>query len=213
MAFLKKLQKYEQLQLIYMPGVPEIREADEDARDPDLPAPKAECIKLYLPSDLTAEQRSTACLRSLADVEAKMRHGQCTDALMDMRARLHTQAHVIFYRNANTVGQRAATRSATLIGRVGERIARAAAKYRDAYSALVRLKGPSYAPEFQALNERDINSRCGVESDIAAIKKLRRADSSRGTHNEPSTAQLRGAVSWIWKVGGGLSGTELHDCK
>ncbi|KAJ6454065.1 hypothetical protein C8R47DRAFT_1083232 [Mycena vitilis] len=161
----KKLRTFERLQAVYMPGVAALREAAEEKRDSELPAPKAEDIKLWLPSDLSVSERRSACARGVAEGEAKLRHGQCVDSLDNVRSRLHTQKHLITWRNSNSVGQRAATRSATLIGRVGDRLARVADKYRRARLALIALKGADFAPQFKELKPADMNVNVEEESD------------------------------------------------
>jgi hypothetical protein len=184
-SFLKKLRTFERMQAIFMPGVAALKEEAEERRDPDLPPPKAEEIKLWLLSDLTASQRRTACRKGLAEVEAKLRRGQCVDALDVLRSRLHAQKHIITWRNSNAVGQRAATRSATLIGRVGDRISRVAAKYRRAREALIALKGASFAPEFKVLEAADLTTSVEEENDSTARRKLARLGSSKLARNEP----------------------------
>ncbi|KAJ7831676.1 hypothetical protein B0H13DRAFT_1915348 [Mycena leptocephala] len=143
MAFLRKLRTFERLQAVYMPGVAALRQAAEDARDHDQPPPKAEDIKLWLPSDLPAAPTPYA----------------------------ETSDH---WRDSGSVGQRAATRSATLIGRVGDRISRVAAKYRGARTALIALKGPAFAPQFKELKPGDMNVNAEEESDALSRKKLGR---------------------------------------
>ncbi|KAF7310141.1 CxC2 domain-containing protein [Mycena indigotica] len=171
----------------------------------------AENIRLYLPSQLTAEQRKQACLRAATNAEAKLWLGQCADALAALRGSLHTQAHVIYWRNANAVGQKSSTRSATLISRIGQQVERKAAKYRDAQAALVALKGASYAPQFRKLEPGDVNHRPGVENDVVSMKHLASADSTRASRNEPTTTAIQGKVSWIWSAGAGAGAGELHD--
>ncbi|KAJ7104597.1 hypothetical protein C8R44DRAFT_887052 [Mycena epipterygia] len=210
-AFLKKLRTYERLQTIYAPGVAALREVAEDARDPDLPPPRAEDIKLWMGSELTAAQRRSACRKGVVEAEAKLRKAQCDDSLDNLRSRLHAQRHLITWRNSNAVGQRGTTRSAMLIGRVGDRIARVAGKYRRAREALITLKGAAFAPQFRDLKQEDMNVNPEEESDAAARKKLGRLGSSRRARNEPSNTKK--TFSWIWTVGGGPGGndTQLHD--
>ncbi|KAF7288624.1 CxC2 domain-containing protein [Mycena indigotica] len=209
-TFFRKHKTFLRLQLTYMPGVEDIRMADEAARDPDAAPPKAEFVKLYLPSQLPADRRSSACGRGVLEAEVKLRVGQCGDALRELRAALNTQTHLIYWRNENSVGQRSATRSASLISRVGETIAKAAAKYRDSQAALVAIKGSTFAPQFRPLLDIDINARPGVENDIEAMKRLAGADSSRVGRNVPSQVTLNRTVSWIWTTGGS-SASDLHD--
>ncbi|KAJ6460704.1 hypothetical protein C8R47DRAFT_1226206 [Mycena vitilis] len=209
-TFLKKLRTFVRLQAIFMPGVVALKESAEEARDADSPPPKAEDIKLWMPSELGPEVRRRACRRGVAEAEAKLRRAQCVDALDVVRSRLHAQTHLISWRNANSVGQGASTRSATLIGRVGDRIARVAAKYRAARAAMIALKGEAYAPEFKVLQPADLNTYLEEESDTAARRKLSRLGSSKRARNEPSSKKK--TFSWIWTVNGGPGEdeTQLH---
>jgi hypothetical protein len=210
-SFLRKLKTFEKLQLVYMPGVVVMRDEAENARDPDVPPPKAEDIKLWMPSELTAAVRRATCARGVVEIEAKVRGSQCQDALDNLRSRLHAQKHLILWRNSNSAGQRAATRSATLIGRVGDRIARVAAKYRHAREALIALKGVDHAPQYKELRPADLNTNLEEESDAKARKKLNRLGSTKRVRNEPSNAKA--AFSWIWTVGGGPGEDEEQLCE
>ncbi|KAF7288924.1 CxC2 domain-containing protein [Mycena indigotica] len=209
-ALLKKLKSWEQLQLSYMPGAEELRIAEDNRRPAEVAPPKAELTKLYFPSDIVLPQRNVICARGVIEAEAKLRMGQCADALTSLRGYLYTQAHLVYWRNANSVGQKQSTRSATLLARVGERIRRVSAKYRRAYEALVALKGVDFAPQFRKLEPGDINKRAEVEKDIQAMKKLRAAESGRASRNEPTQGALNATTSWIWTVQGGVD-QALHD--
>ncbi|KAJ7075232.1 hypothetical protein C8R43DRAFT_841893, partial [Mycena crocata] len=101
-----------------------------------------------------------------------------------------------------------ATRSATLIGRVGDRISRVVSKYKDARTALTALKGVDFAPQFKELRPSDVNVNPEEESDSKARKKLARLGSSRKARNEPSAKPK--VFSWIWTVGGGLGGRAVR---
>ncbi|KAJ7062237.1 hypothetical protein C8F01DRAFT_986513 [Mycena amicta] len=211
MALLKQMKAYEKLQLTYMPGVQALREADDARHDPDAPPPKVEDLKLYLPSDLTEEQRRTACIGRVVDTEARLRRGQCADALRDLRRRLHAQQHMVWFRDRNLVGQRSRTRSVTMMARMDEGKMRTVAKYRANQQAIVTLKGANYAPEFPKLEDSDINARSQLETDAEASGKLRNADGSRAARTEPNTNRGPKKISWIWSAGGDADQQELHD--
>ncbi|KAJ7251189.1 hypothetical protein B0H12DRAFT_1018742 [Mycena haematopus] len=210
-SLLRKLKTFERLQSTYMPGVVALREEAENLRDPEIPPPKVEDIKLWMPSELSDTARRAACSRGLSEIEAKVRRGQCQDALDNLRSRLHSQSHLIMWRNSNSTGQRAATRSATLIGRVGDRIGRIAAKYRHARAALMALKGPDFAPQFKELRESDLTTTLEAESDEVARRKLNRLGSSKRARNEPSIKKA--TMSWIWTAGGGPGEDEEQLCE
>ncbi|KAJ7650554.1 hypothetical protein FB45DRAFT_730946 [Roridomyces roridus] len=211
LSLLKKFRTYETLQDVYMPGVAQLRRGEEESRDWDAPPPKVEDLKLWLPSELTEEQRRSACRAGLGAMEARLREGQCADALKDLRARLHTQRFLVTWRNANAVGQKGSTRSATLIGRVGDRIQRVAMKYRQARTSLIALKGDGYAPQYKDLRQEDMSIGMEEENDASARKQLARLGAKK-SRNEP--APLKKHFSWIWTVAGGPSEDEdagLHD--
>ncbi|KAJ7066090.1 hypothetical protein C8F01DRAFT_1248138 [Mycena amicta] len=202
-TFFKKLNSIQRQQDVFMPGVSGLRAAEEERRDGELPAPKAEDVKLWLPSDLTELQRSWACKGSLLEVEAKLREAQCSDALVKIRGQLYTKTHLIHTRNAMAVGQAATTRSSTLIGRVGDRTHRETAKYTQAWTALRRLKGKEYAPELKELQTSDLHVRTETESDARARLRLGRLGSARRGRNEPTTTTTTEGskgVSWIWSA-------------
>ncbi|KAJ7054003.1 hypothetical protein C8F01DRAFT_1260221 [Mycena amicta] len=197
-SFFKKLKVIQQQQDFFMPGVASLRLAEEELRDGDRLPPKAEDVKLWFPSDLGETERGRACKRGLLDVEAKLRRAQCGDALGRIRSLLYTKTHLIHHRNANSVGQRATTRSGTLIGRVTDRIAREVTKYKQAWRALRCLMGPDYAPQFRELLAEDVCVRIEEESDAGARLRLGRVGAGRRARNEPTQAKGSGAVSWIW---------------
>ncbi|KAJ7067282.1 hypothetical protein C8F01DRAFT_1208404 [Mycena amicta] len=201
-TFFKKLNSIQRQQDVFMPGVAGLRAAEEERRDGELPAPKAEDVKLWLPSDLTQLQRSWACKASLREVEAKLRQAQCNDALVKIRAQLYTKTHLIHTRNAMAVGQAATTRSSTLIAQVGDRTQRETTKYTQAWTALRKLKGKEYAPELKELQTSDLHVRTETESDARARLRLGRLGEARRGRNEPTATTTEGSkgVSWIWSA-------------
>ncbi|KAJ7049774.1 hypothetical protein C8F01DRAFT_1264802 [Mycena amicta] len=210
-AFFKKLWALESNQTIFMPGVAELRAAEEDARDPDLPPPAAEKTKLWLPSDLTELDRAWACKRGLPNTEAKLREVQCAESLEKLRGHLHTKTHLIDMRNSFAIGQSATTRFGSLIGRVGGQVEREATRYRDALGALERLGRAKDAPQFKPLLDDDLRVNEEPESDAKARAALGKLGSAQRARNEPSVAKKMLPVSWIWKSGRGGDMAELHD--
>ncbi|KAJ7858228.1 hypothetical protein B0H14DRAFT_3085090 [Mycena olivaceomarginata] len=209
---LKKLATFRKLQAIYMPGAAAAIEVDEAARDADIPAPRAEHIKLYMPSDLPAAARDAACVKNLPTMEAKMREAQCGAALTVVRGRLHAKRHLIMFRNENVTGQIKSMKARTLIGEVGDRVNLSAEKYRKGHKALTALKGSEYAPHYRELRDSDIRLEGdNAESDAAAKKKLVMISAGRGARvprNAPG--QSKRTMSWLWTVKG-TSGDEEPD--
>ncbi|KAJ7066079.1 hypothetical protein C8F01DRAFT_1248123 [Mycena amicta] len=129
-ALLKKLKAFRRLQGVYMPAALELLAEEEERRDSDEPPPKAEDIKLWLPSDLSADEQKWACRPVMLDTEAQLREAQCGTSLVKLRSLLFAKSHVISHRNANIVGQRASTQYGTLLSRMTDSIWRQANRYR-----------------------------------------------------------------------------------
>ncbi|KAF7309126.1 CxC2 domain-containing protein [Mycena kentingensis (nom. inval.)] len=211
-SFFKKVNAIRKQQEVFMPGVPALRRAEEELRDADRPPPNAEDTKLWLPSDLRPTELR-ACKRGLVTVEGRLREAQCGDALVRIRSLLYQKTHLIHHRNTNVTGQRASTRSGTLIGRVTDQISREVTKYRQAWRALQTLMGADYAPEYRELQDGDLSVSVERESDAGARLRLGKVGMTRRARNEPSNASGESrAVSWIWwATRAGDEETGLHD--
>ncbi|KAJ7049316.1 hypothetical protein C8F01DRAFT_1002463 [Mycena amicta] len=209
-SFFKKLHNWETHQAVFMPAVEDLRAAEEEKRDRDVAPPLAEETKLWLPSDMTSDQRRSNCRRGLIDAELRLREGQCGDALAKLRSYLQAKHHLIDHRNANAVGQLASTRSNTLIGRINGQGQREMTKYRNARRAGMELKA-TFCPHFQVLNDDDARVGVEVQSDAAAQTALGRVGAARRVRNEPTVPKVIKPVSWIWSVGGEPDSQELHD--
>ncbi|KAJ7186909.1 hypothetical protein C8R46DRAFT_1206901 [Mycena filopes] len=212
-AFFSKLRKFRKLQAAYMPGALQELEEEEDARDSDLPPPKAEDVLLFLPSGLREAWRA-GCRAGLSRMEEKLREGQCRDGLVRLRSALHAKGHLLMWRDDSVVGQRAATRANTLIEQVGERVDTAATKYRRAREALISLTGTEAsecwrelrAADIQLDEEREVDTAARKRLGIIGSKKARRRGAGRISSKDKS-------FSWIWTAGGGPGEdeAELHD--
>ncbi|KAJ7721966.1 hypothetical protein DFH07DRAFT_783991 [Mycena maculata] len=214
-AFFVKLSKFRKLQEVYMPAAVREVEREEDLRDADLPPPKAEEVKLYLPSGLGTSEREEGCRKGLAAMEAKLREGQCRDALIQMRSRLHAKRHLITYRDTAVAGQHAATWAYTLIERVGERVDALATKYRRAREALIALQGRAACGHLKELKAGDIQLDEEQEVDARVQRKLGEISSKSSRRQGGGLSSKEKMFSWIWTEGGGpgRDEEELHDCK
>ncbi|KAL0948514.1 hypothetical protein HGRIS_011074 [Hohenbuehelia grisea] len=78
---LSKIQRFCELQAIHMPGAIRAIEAEEAARDSESLPPTAENIRLWLPSDLSKDQRKGGCSARLVKMETELCVVQCSDML------------------------------------------------------------------------------------------------------------------------------------
>jgi hypothetical protein len=225
LAFVAKLRKFRELQAVYTPGAVRMMQKEEISRDPDLPAPSPEHIKLWLPSELPpAERTGSGCQRNVVDMEVTLREGQAENALVSIRGWLHCKHFLINFKNKNLTGQKKTTRVHTIIAQLGARIELTTRKYRDARAALTSLRGEEYAPHLKLLKASDItlegeearDSSEAAKSDREALKRMARVG-GRSTQPLRSDASAKKApgISWIWLANNGLDVSEedLHDCK
>ncbi|KAK6975118.1 CxC2 domain-containing protein [Favolaschia claudopus] len=215
-SLLVKLSKFRSLQKIYMPGAAAVLEHHEAQRDPDAPPPRAEAVKLFMPSEMVAATPLDplhGCVAGLLEMEAKLRVAQCENSLALLRSRLHAKRHLITFRNANVIGQNLSTRARTLIGDIGDRVDSYANRYRQGRTALIALKGADAYPHLRELKDDDVQLDGDAgESDSAARKKLAMIGSGRGARaprNAPGSS--RRVMSWIWTAPGALDEETMHD--
>ncbi|KAJ7023334.1 hypothetical protein C8F04DRAFT_1271538 [Mycena alexandri] len=211
-AFFSKLGRWRKLQAVYMSAAVRELEEAEDVRDPDLPPPVAEEVKLYLPSGLRQADREEGCRKGLPAMEAKLREGQCRDSISALRSRLHAKRHLLNYRDESVVGQRAATRAYTLMERIGERVDAVSGKYRRARGALIALRGAAACESYRELRPSDVQLDEEREVDAKARKKLG-SIGSKYRRQGPALSSKNKTFSWIWTGGGGPGEdeTELHE--
>lgn len=81
LSLLAKIKKFRKLQLVYMPGAVHALALEEAMQDSETSLPKAENIKLWMPSDLPTSERIEGCKPELPDMEVRLREAQCSDAL------------------------------------------------------------------------------------------------------------------------------------
>ncbi|KAF9782109.1 hypothetical protein BJ322DRAFT_1009547 [Thelephora terrestris] len=141
---MRQIRRWQQAQLIYMPGAAMVflpahdHDADEDdAKDSEM----AENIPLTLPSKVESTRRDTICLHRVTEYEQQLRLAQLQDSLIELR-RARRVRHTLLMNHQTQIagqGQRANTKSRTIISSIEERIYKFAQRYRAAYNALVQL--------------------------------------------------------------------------
>ncbi|KAJ7176163.1 hypothetical protein C8R43DRAFT_1084657 [Mycena crocata] len=210
-ALLVKIAKFRTLQRVYMPGAATVLEEAEGERDTDIAPPKPEVVRLFMPSQMPADERDAlrGCVAGLLGMEEKLRVAQCANSLVSLRARLHAKGHLIGFRNSNITGQVAATKARTLIELVGERAEGYAKRYRRGWVALMALKGAEAYPQFRQLLSSDVQLDGDPgESDARAIKKLGMLSSGRNREPRHLAGTTRRVMSWIWTAAGALDDKE-----
>ncbi|KAK7053871.1 CxC2 domain-containing protein [Favolaschia claudopus] len=214
-SFFVKLARFRKVQGVYMPGAGEQLLEDEETRNPDLPPPLAEDVRIYLPSELPARRREV-CAEKLREREARLRRGVLADSVAKLRRSLLAKHHLVDWREG-AVGQRGTTRAATLVKRVEERIEWIAKGYKRSRDALVGLVGLGEC-DWRELRADDLRIEEELEDDTAARRRLgnvgsqtreRRISKAAGKRSkEKGKTKKKHKMSWIWTSGGGPGGDE-----
>ncbi|KAF9020723.1 hypothetical protein BDZ89DRAFT_1138473 [Hymenopellis radicata] len=209
---LRSVQKFRELQAIHMPNVSELLAKDPNPTgEPIL----AENIKLWMPSDVPAQDRDTFVKPYLVRMETLLQREQCSNALLKMRLKLHAKNHIIRFRDKNVSGQKRSSRARTLIDRVSDQVDFFAAQYRCAQGALASLVGSGGVGEFRVLTQEDISSKFVEDHNAKAARRLARI-SGRESRLRPAVADAEDAdnygaearggskrkLSWIWTAAG-----------
>ncbi|KAF7325884.1 hypothetical protein MKEN_00439200 [Mycena kentingensis (nom. inval.)] len=217
-ALLRKIDRFRQLQLIYMPGAAAVLAAAEDARGPDTSPPFPESVDLFMPSQMpqaTDGSGPEGCLRGLAQIEEQQRVAQCQNSIAKLCRNLHSRRWLIAHRNSNLTGQRATTKTSKLFSSMSTESKLVVSRYRCGYRALEHLGRLASYPRLRLLRDQDIQINIDdAFQDIDARKKLARIGGrgSRPSRNMPGRS--RRVMSWIWTALGSWDADDeqyLHD--
>ena len=138
---MRQIRKWKELQLVYMPGaittLPQVSEDDFEDNDVET----AENVPLLLPSSLDPENRKRVCLWQVAEHERLLRLAQLQDSLIELRHARKIRRTLLVNHHVQIAGQgqRANTRSHTVLNGVENRITKFVERYCVAYQALLQL--------------------------------------------------------------------------
>ncbi|KAF7426460.1 hypothetical protein PC9H_008829 [Pleurotus ostreatus] len=169
-------------QKLYCPSASALRAGESNL--PTDPIAAVPMLNLWLPSSIGS--RAT-CPKSLQEIEWQLRHAQAHDALHDIRANLQIRVGVFQQKDRFERGQRAMTRSRSVLARLQDKIDECTERYRVARRALVSL-----APILGK----------GPQDWSNAIRELRDADIRPISAGEMRETEGRRTISWIWLVDG-----------
>jgi hypothetical protein len=197
-VLLSKIKTWIDIQHLYMPGAALLRIKDAEKSQTGGPDIKPWDIRLYLPSEVGLQ---ATCDHILQEHEWKLREAQAYDSLDEMRDSLRLSTHLFKHKKAFVRGQRPNTRARSVISRANAKSEAAAAKYRTARHALVRL-----------------GTMLGKPRDWKKVLKVLLPTDVRAM-NAPLLGESEGkrSISWIWFVTGVGEKTgedsALHNCK
>lgn len=214
------------MQIVYMPGVPEIRDGGIVASTPSAhdiinhltgrPSTQKEAVSflperecMWLPSAIPEAMRNEACIATLVQTELRMQLAVADDSLDNLRRQLRIASTIRYHSRTSGAGtsQRLGTRTQSVLQRFAEKIDRCTARYRAAYAALVSLDpNAEWKERLQPLKAEDIRSpHRDLDEDVPSSKKKARKKNDR---SRPSEGKRQ--LSWIW-LRSGPSGRPTMD--
>lgn len=198
-ALRNKLNMWLDHQKLYCPAAFVLHSGENSNSQSADPVAAVPTMNLWLPSSLGPR---TTCPTNLREIEWKLRFAQAQDALNHIRASLQIRAGVFQQKDRFERGQRAMTRSRSVIARLQDKIDDCAERYRVARRALAAL-----APILHKSHE----------SWATSLQELRDGDIRAISAGEIRETEGRRTMSWIWRVEGvaetaGQNET-IHDCE
>ncbi|KAI1788243.1 hypothetical protein LXA43DRAFT_1097462 [Ganoderma leucocontextum] len=177
MAMRRKIQKFWEVQKVYMPSVAAIIDQDINCRTT---IEDIENVHLALPSAISPGHRAVVCSEHIQELKARLREAQCRDTLQDIRNKLHTIDHLYHYKKLHVRHQGPNTRARNNIANEDKCKLRAVQKYRHTRQVKLALSGPGpWESQLRVLNDSDI---CALQEDdpnSAAAQKKRKHPNDR----------------------------------
>lgn len=208
-ALLKRIHKFRQLQLVYMPALCRFLSDHEkqvlDGNGEQL----VEITRLFMPSEIgEASNRRHACAIGLLGVEERMREGEAEEALGCVCQGLRSRTMTNRFRIRNYTGQGALTRGQGILRQINIKIHLAKIQYRYARAALLELHG--HGPwedrlgvlrdeDVRALNERALAEEEEVQADqLDELSRVIAGPAGIAVAQGLAAGEGSHTLSWIW---------------
>lgn len=210
-TLIKRLQRFREIQRLYMPKFDPLSHAD-----PTAATSQVEDFILYLPSELNASDRRKFCPNGLAELEDRVRYAEACDALETLRHHLCTRSFSNRFKVANITGQINNTRARETQARIDDKVRFSAIQYRRARAALVVLRfgksiewqaklAPLQQSDVRALNKRELTRQEKNEMTVIHFKNgvvtAKDIKDERTRQTAVSVGEGHRTPSWIWYTG------------
>lgn len=206
-ALRKKLQEFQWLQAIYMPGLLSIIDS-LNAPETNEPECQPEDILLFLPSH-SLLKNARSMFGKLPDIEARLREAQAHEFLDELHRQLRTRTFANKYKKKWVTGQRMSIWARKWQENIDIRAAACAKHYRMTCEALLELRGPGeWENTLRVLCDDDIraiNDRALSDREREERRALREAASmpvkgvfGQGLQDGVESEEGRRTISWIW---------------
>jgi hypothetical protein len=216
-VILKRIQRFREIQQVYMPGFDPKNHAHTErlaSTDPSRSA-HVEDSKVYMPSELSESDRRKYCPGGLATMEDRLRHAEASDSLENLRHQLRTRSFTNRFKVANVTGQVHNTRARETQHRIDNKVRAAELQYRRARAALLVLRGKGPWEEtlrvleqsdVRALNERELTAQekediRRMRERVGVVAEADDANTERVAATAASVGEGQRRPSWIWFTG------------
>jgi hypothetical protein len=217
---LKRIQRFREIQHVYMPGFDPKSHAHAEHLASTNPshAMHVEDCKVYMPSELTESDRRKYCPGGLAAMEDRLRYAEASDSLENLRHQLRTRSFTNRFKVANVTGQIRNTRARETQHGIDDKVRAAELQYRRARAALLKLRGAGTWEEtlrvleqsdVRALNEQELTAQ--EKEDIRRVREragvvveTEDADTERVLATVAAVGEGQRRPSWIWFTGSAL---------
>jgi len=153
----------------------------EETVEEEEPEVTPEEVVLYLPSNLTLQQRKEHGLQRLGNAEYELREGQANDSLERLRECLAEKSLRFRKEVRPAKSQKKTTRAWDSVHRVDDHIRQAVITYRAARRAIGELGGPADLEKFQEIKKSDLK----MSGDIV---------------EENRVGQRSSILPWFWRL-------------
>jgi hypothetical protein len=216
-TLLKHIQRFRKLQEVYMPGLDPKGSAHLErlASDDLSRSAHVEDCKLYMPSELSAQDRRKYCPAGLPAMEDRLCHAEATDSLENLHHHLRTCSFTNRFKIANVTGQIHNTRARETQHCIDDKVRAAELQYQRARGALLKLRGNGLWEEslrvlkqsdVRALNERELTVQekedvRRVRERIGVVVDKDDANTERAAAAVAAVGEGQRRPSWIWFTG------------
>ena len=174
-----------------------------------------EDAKLYMPSDLSEQDRHKYCPGGLPAMEDRLRYAEASDSLENLRHHLRTRSFTNRFKIANITGQIQNTHARETQQCIDDKVHAAEVQYRRARGALLKLRGEGPWEEclkvleqsdVRALNERELMAQekediCRLRERNGVVIEANEAHSERVIATAAAVGEGQHRPSWIWFTG------------
>jgi hypothetical protein len=219
-VILKRIQRFREIQYVYMPGFDPKNHAHTEhltSTDPSHSVHVEDC-KVYMPSELTESDRRKYCPDGLAAMEDRLRYAEASDSLENLCHQLRTHSFTNRFKVANVTGQIHNTRTRETQHGIDDKVRAAKLQYRRARAALLKLRGKGAweetlrvleQPDVRALNERELTAQeqediHHVRERAGVVVEAEDASMERVLATVAAIGEGQRRPSWIWFTGSAL---------